>query len=588
MGFEIDEFIVSKFFKHWKKFKKDDQDQIARRVTLDEVKPKLTLLARAITGEPIEIFPAEREGGYKNNNFFLPIHVDFLLSKQENYQFYIFRVLYLSIQQGLNLNWSPTNYQDDASISQQKALESSEKIIPILLQEYHSQLDFYHTILSAFETNSSVNNRPDYSWIYGKWMKNEHEVNSDKKLENFSKKIKEANEEKVKTIIKAKAIEDIIIKELDKKQQEDYVLLHSFEKVETADEFNGTWRDFDGEDELKEHKDALDEINMRYAVRVDDVAHSVYQSDFRENTSVSESHELLSDEFHIEYNEWDFNKREYKPNFCKVFPKKITEKDVSFYTKTLLKYQSTLIGLRKMLSSINNRMEQHKFQLSGDEFDIDSITDLFVDVKNQQTPSENIYIAKRKKQKDISILLLLDISLSSDSYAAGNKIIDVEKEVSVIFGEILNEFNVDFAIDGFYSKTRNYSPYLTIKDFDENWDPAKYKIGSIKPSGYTRIGASLRHAGEKLKTRDSKNKWIILLSDGKPNDFDKYEGKYGIYDVKQAIRELQVNHIQSYALAIEAQAQYYFPLMFGENHYQILSHPKELIHSLVKLYNKIR
>jgi nitric oxide reductase NorD protein len=81
---------------------------------------------------------------------------------------------------------------------------------------------------------------------------------------------------------------------------------------------------------------------------------------------------------------------------------------------------------------------------------------------------------------------------------------------------------------------------------------------------------------------------VILISDGKPNDYDKYEGKYGIQDVKQALRELNEKNVQSYALAIEAQAKYYLPQMFGKNHYQILSSPKNLIDSLVHLFVKIQ
>uniref|UniRef100_UPI0040489F22 nitric oxide reductase activation protein NorD n=1 Tax=Flavobacterium sp. TaxID=239 RepID=UPI0040489F22 len=184
--------------------------------------------------------------------------------------------------------------------------------------------------------------------------------------------------------------------------------------------------------------------------------------------------------------------------------------------------------------------------------------------------------------------MLLDISLSSDSYAAGNKIIDVEKQVSILFGEILNEFDIDFSINCFYSKTRNYASYLTLKDFDEDWQKAKNKIGAAEPQGYTRIGAALRHSGALLEKRESKNKWVIFLSDGKPNDYDKYEGKYGIHDVKQALKELKQKQINTYALAIEAQAKYYLPLMFGQNHYQILTNPEDLLKSLVKLYEKIK
>ncbi len=178
--------------------------------------------------------------------------------------------------------------------------------------------------------------------------------------------------------------------------------------------------------------------------------------------------------------------------------------------------------------------------------------------------------------------------MSTDGYAAGNRVIDVEKQVSILFGEILNEFNIDFSIDCFYSKTRNHSTYLTIKDFEESWDRAKFKVGVVEPKGYTRIGAALRHSGAMLDKRGTKNKWVILISDGKPNDYDRYEGKYGINDVKQALRELNQRQINSYALAIEAEAKYYLPQMFGQNHYQILTTPGELLQSLVKLYEKIK
>lgn len=419
-------------------------------------------------------------------------------------------------------------------------------------------------------------------------MKNEAIIDNENELHNFTDATKKNSTSKPLTTLNAKAVEEVNTLEIDKKQQEDYVLLHSFEKVETAEEFNGNWRDFDGSDELEDHQDALEELNMKYTVRVDDATHSVYQADFVENTSISESANIDEKGYHHSYDEWDFRKNAYKDNFCKVYPKLQLKKNSDYYKKTIVKNASTLMSLRKMLTNINNKMQQQKRQNQGDELDIDAITDLFVDVHSRRTPSENIYISSRKKDKDLSIILLLDISLSSDGYAAGNRVIDVEKEVSILFGEILNEFDIDFSIDSFYSKTRNYSTYLTIKDFDESWNIAKNKIGAVEPSGYTRIGAALRHAGVRLDKRRTKNKWIILISDGKPNDYDKYEGKYGVNDVKQALRELNSKNINSYALAIESEAKYYLPQMFGKNHYQILTTPVELLQSLVKLFEKIK
>lgn len=136
MGFEIDEYLVGKFFKHLKNRKKISPEIEARTVTLAAIKPRLTIMARALTGNPIEIFPAEREGGYKNNNFFLPISFSEFPTLEENLTFYHFRVLYLSVQHRLNFNWTADEAEPDLAVSQQRALETSEEILAILFKEF--------------------------------------------------------------------------------------------------------------------------------------------------------------------------------------------------------------------------------------------------------------------------------------------------------------------------------------------------------------------------------------------------------------------------------------------------------------------
>ncbi|MFN8261868.1 MAG: VWA domain-containing protein [Chitinophagales bacterium] len=584
---ELDEYIYGKFVRYFRDRKKASSDILNRTVSLEEIRSRLTILASAATGKHVEIYPAEREGGYKNNNFFLPVTFSLFESKEQNISFYFFRVLYLAIQQKLGFNWH-IGEVFKAEDAQKNAAEHAEKILSVLFHEYPVTKIMYKDFKEKITAETPEKTIPDYSWLYGKWMKNEKEETGDNQLRNFTDKVKIIEENRAKTILKAKPVEEVVSVEIDEKQQEDYVLTHNFEKVETAEEFSGVWRDFDGDDELEKHQDALDELNMKYTVRTDDTSHSVYQSDFVENTTVSESDALKAEDYCIAYDEWDFSKRTYKKDFCKLYPKIQKERNVAFYDATIAANTSVLAGLRKMLTSINNKMQQQRRQTQGDEFDIDSVTDLYVDVHTGHTPSENIYISNRKKEKDISILLLLDISLSSDGYVDGNRIIDIEKQVAVLFGEVIHEFNIDFAIQCFFSKTRNYSTYLTVKGFEDDWNKAKYRIGSIVPSGFTRIGTALRHSGTLLDARTSKNKWVILISDGKPNDYDKYEGKYGIRDVRQALHELKQNQVNSYALAIEATAKYYLPQMFGQNHYQIVSSPTDLVTSLVKLYEKIK
>jgi len=587
MGFELDEFIYSKFVKYIKNRRLNKADVLNKQVLLVDIQPRLSLLAKALCGENIEIFPAEREGGFKNNNFFLPIQCALFSTKELNQQFYIFRTVFLSIQKQLELNWTSQTANTEQSSS--KAIETAPLVIEKMMLDYPTLQDWFYDAILQLPVFKGAQEK-DFTWLYGKWMTNSPEEKATDKLKNFSDVSKIINENKMdaSTTLQAKAVEEIRSLTIDKKQQEDYVMLHNFEKIETAEEFNGNWRDFDGKDELEDHQDALEEMNMQFTVRVDDAVHSVYQAEFVENTSVAESAELDEKGFHLKYDEWNFKNRNYLNDYCKVYPKTQIKTNADYYTKTINKYKTTLLGLRKMLTSVNNKLQQQRRQLQGEEFDLDAITNLYTDIHSKISPDERVYLSKRKKEKDLSILVLLDLSLSSDAYAAGNRVIDVEKEVSILFGEILNEFNIEFAIDGFYSKTRNFTTYITLKEFNENWNVAKNKIGAAEPSGYTRIGPALRHAGARLLKSAAKNKWIILLSDGKPNDYDRYEGKHGIQDVKQALRELNEKNINAYALAIEAQAKYYLPQMFGQNHYQILTSPETLIQSMAKLYERIK
>ncbi|MCC5918075.1 MAG: VWA domain-containing protein [Cryomorphaceae bacterium] len=585
MGLDLDEIIYGWTVKRMRKNRKSAEEQLPQRVTLEELKPRLTILARALNGQAIDVYPAEREGGFKNHNFFLPISFSEFADKSENIQFYIYRTLYLTIQRELGKNWH--HREDDLKLSRIKALECSGEILATLFERFPGIQPIHNSAKNHFWSIAGQNTSPDLTWLYGKWMYDTPDETTGM-LENIDEKVKPNHLEKPETTLRAKAVEDIETKTIDKKQQEDYVLLHSFEKVETAESFNGIWRDFDGSDDLEKHQDALDELSMRFTVRVDEPTHAVYQAEFVENTTISESATTDEKGFHLTYPEWDYKKSAYRQGFCKVYPKTQLKTHPDFYHKTLQKNASTLMELRKMLTSLNNKMQMQRRQRYGEDLDIDALTDFHVDVQSKRTPDENVYLANRKRDKDISILMLLDLSLSSDGFAGGNRVIEVEKEVSILFGEILYEFNIDFSIDGFYSKTRNYSNYISLKSFEEDWIKVRNRIGAAEPGGYTRIGAALRHAGARMDMRNTKNKWIILLSDGKPNDFDRYEGKHGIQDVKQALRELNERKINAYALAIEAQAKYYLPQMFGQNHYQILTKPRELLTALVKLYEKIK
>ncbi len=587
---ELDQILFKKLYDLFRKRKKD-RGYPGSQVRLEDVGSRLTLMARALTGQAIHIAESEREGGWQGDVFYFPKKVDIFAREELNFKLYIFRLFYLVKQKELGLSWKKT---EEASIRQlqQKAHESRGQVLGALFGEFALLEELHRELLAAWPEERHPKTGEisrDYTWLYGRWMRHvDSDAANGERLKNVNPRTRALVEKiKAETVIKAKKADEVEVVTVDKKAQEDYVLTHNFEKVETIDEFDGTWRDFDGDDSLQEDMEALQEYNLKHLVRVDDPVHSIYQADFLGQGTVAEAVETESHLFHLLYPEWDYQKQAYKRNYCKLYPQRLPGDDARYYKNTMEQNRSLLMQLRKTFARLNNNWTRVRRQVSGDFIDLDAVTDMFADIRARHTPSEKLYLSQRRRKKELAVLFLLDLSLSSDSYANGNRILDVEKQVSILFGELLNEYDIDFQIDGFYSKTRNNTAYITLKGFRENWQKARLRIGAAEAAGYTRIGTALRHATAILKKNNHRKKWLILLSDGKPNDYDRYEGRYGVEDIKQSIREMRMNGIHNFAFAIEEDARYYLPQMFGENHYNILTSPVELLHALTKLYDRI-
>lgn len=582
---ELDQVIFKKAHRFYKKLvTKIDEDELKRTVLLEPLKPRLTILSRALTGNQNEIITSEREGGWSGLNFYLPSSIAFNKTINDNIDFYLFRVLYLSVQQKLQLNWINEDY--NVKESQTKAFEHSQEVLNNLFKEYPNTISIYFKLKENLEKYYEAKNQPtDYSWLYGRWMKfNPNIFNADTTTPDKNKTIEKPE---ITTELNANPSDEVETIAINKKQLEDNVVQNQFEKVDTASEFNGTFKEMDGEDTLSDDEDAIRELNLKHTVRTDEANHSVYKAEFvnsKSNILVSNKTEKGNFLF---YDEWDYKKRVYKPDFCKIFPKEVPNSQTDFALKTLAKNQKTKRDLLKLFAQVHNEYEKIERVESGEEIDLDAMTDAFADLKSNKTPSDKIYTSKRKRKKDLAVLILMDTSLSADGYTNNEKVLDVEKIAVLLFGEVLNEFKISFQIDTFSSRTRNNCSYKSIKKFKDNWAKTRNRIGAIEAEDFTRIGTALRHAGKLLEKEPTARKWIILLSDGKPNDYDTYEGKYGIEDVKKSLTELEQKHIHTFSLAIEAQAKYYLPQMFGHNNYNILSKPSDLPFAFGKFYKKI-
>ena len=563
--------VLFKRFAVWLKKRKEDSEN-SETVFLADIKPRLTLIARALTQAPIDILPAISEGGRKGTNFYLPEKINFYPNIESNLKFYLFRIFFLSKQFDLNHMAVANLSEEEARAS---SLSKAGEVLDALALEFPNIVAL-HKLLQNEEIESH--------WFFGKLMQPDVSLGKNE-LSNVSDLT--SNSQDITTEIKSKPVEDVTSIQVDKERQEEFTLQHNFEKVETAEEFDEIWRDFDGDDNLEDDLNAINDLNLKHTVRVDDVVHSIYKADFAGQLTIAETKDLKQEGFYYSYPEWNYGKRLYKRDFCRVYPLLFRSAKSNYFQDTISTNRRSITTLKKNLAQFYNSYSQVRKVNQGQEFDLDQVIDMFVNMQSRITPDENIYVSRRKRKKDLSILFLIDLSLSGDGYILNRRIIDIEKQAVIILGEVLSAYDISFQIDGFFSKTRNFCSYVTLKHFKDRWKRARSNIGNIQPQGFTRIGPALRHAGFLLSKNDAKNKWVILLSDGKPNDYDRYEGKYGVEDIKMAIRELNDKNVQSYAIAIEDEAKYYLPQMFGINHYSILSHPDQLPGSVLKLYQKI-
>lgn len=565
---EWDQFLFRKAVKLLERFRPGTKDTTfdERKALLRPLIPKLTILARAITGLPVEIVPAEAGGGISGHRMFLPEYFAGFVQKDQNEYFYLWRVCLLANR------LLRADRDAESPIDLSSELEQVFAAFPVIGE--------FIDRLAASELIQRGSMGPAFGGFTEIPASKENKVHAQDKAE--------PGPQGISTEIQGGTKENIRSHEVDKKAIEDYTLTHNFEKVETIEEFQGNWRDLDGSDDLSEHEEALREMDLRDTIRTDSPVHSVFKTEFFASSDVAESRETSGPGYFIPYPEWNYKSRTYREDYCRVFPESPAAETSDYAADALGKNRIVLGRLRRRLDLINNEFEQVRRQTSGEEPDLERIVDNFAERAAGKTPDENVYISRRKRRRELVITILMDLSLSTDSFTGGLRILDVEKQAIVLFSEILAESGDRFSIAAFSSRTRNHCRYLHIKKFGQSWRSARGSIGPLHPTGYTRIGPAIRHATTEIADQPGRQKWILLLSDGKPNDYDRYEGRYGMEDVKKSLQEGRKKGVNVYALAVEAQAKNYLPTMLGQGHYRLLPRPETLPEALTEFYSRLR
>ena len=382
-------------------------------------------------------------------------------------------------------------------------------------------------------------------------------------------------------------------RQLAQQPLEENPLVHSFEKVHTLEKYQGGKKRIDGADQLDEHGDALDELELDEVVRTTTTTSGVYRA---EVLGLDDAGDLAAEPpaptpEALAYDEWDEAARRYRRGWCQVridaapaaAAPAITR---GFVAAALTRHRRERAELAAQVARLDAQPTRVGRQPDGPDIDVDAVVDRHGALRHGTTGPDKLYIAPRRRPPELAVALLLDRSLSSDAWVADQRVLDVGTGALVALGDALDRVAARTAIVAFASHTRRDCRLAMIKDFDAPWATGHARLAALEPAGYTRIGPALRHVTALLDRQPARRKLLVLLSDGKPTDYDRYEGRYGIADVHRAVAEANQAGVHVFTVALDQRARHHLPQMFGPGGFAVVTKPRDLVAAVGRLYQQ--
>ena len=292
----------------------------------------------------------------------------------------------------------------------------------------------------------------------------------------------------------------------------------------------------------------------------------------------------------VYYREWDNRLGDYLQQHTLVHEKEIPCQNDQFYETTLSRFQGLVKQIRYAFELLKPEgISILRQWIEGDEFDYRALLDFAMDKKAGIMPSDKLYIKKIKQQRDVAVLLLVDLSRSTANNVLDSTetVLDVEKQAIVLFCEALEVVGDNYAIAGFSGTGRLGVDYYTIKDFDESLnDIICQRINAMAPQRGTRMGAAIRHATTQIDKSNATVRLIIIMGDGFPNDVD-YKKEYAISDTRKAIQEARSKNIYTHALTVNISGDPKLDDLYGPVRHHVISDVRELPDKLPRIYSSL-
>lgn len=284
--------------------------------------------------------------------------------------------------------------------------------------------------------------------------------------------------------------------------------------------------------------------------------------------------------------EWDYRKGVLLERHCLLQPMIAHDAGRAELPAELA---ATAKKLRGQFAALAPQRHWLKAQPDGSELDVDACVRNHADRASGHTPETGGYLAQARCERDLACLLLADLSMSTDAWISdSHRIVDVIRDSLLLFSEALSATGDRFGIYGFSSLRRQNIRFHLLKDFNGKYDAAaRARILAIKPGFYTRMGAAIRQSASILGEQPAGRRLLLIITDGKPNDLDLYDSRYGIEDTRIAVHEARRLGLTPFCVTIDREAGSYLPYLFGPAGFCVIRKPEELPRRLPLLYAQL-
>ncbi len=285
----------------------------------------------------------------------------------------------------------------------------------------------------------------------------------------------------------------------------------------------------------------------------------------------------------IVYDEWDYRRKGFRKNWCVVSEREIQPVQNTFIDKTLAQYRGQIRRLRHQFERLQTSERFVRRQREGNDIDFDALVESMSDAAAGRPPSDRLFIRLAREQRDIAVYFLVDMSNSTAGWV-GQSI----KEALVLICEAMEVLNDRYGIYGFSGMRRLRCEVFPVKRMDERYSATvRQRISAIGPREYTRMAPAIRHMSSLFAQVEAKVRLLIVLSDGKPEDYDDYKGDYAIEDTRHALLEAKAKGIHPFCITIDRQAHEYMDHMYGEVNYIFIDKINQLPARMSEIYRAL-